>query len=297
MYYESYYGAAHLGSGSYLQHYGVLGMKWGVRRFQNKDGTLTAAGKKRRGVLDSPEQDTMDLLGRQRNSSQYVKRISDNDVIIKKGYELSRLASINEPIDEKRKYVTVNDSDLNDYELGNPLGADTEYRYEVTTDIKVGSGRVLLNQLLKENGNQLVKDVLKRSSYNYTVGDTDFRKVYDKYKNVSIKEIFNTIEDDYDAYENSASTDLGKEAMLKLDAGRNYVHKSLMKNTKLADKVFGNLKSDGYDAVIDLEDRIAGASMPVILLNPKNNIKIKKIYYGGSDFTSMFDEHGKFIRN
>lgn len=31
----------------YLQHYGILGMKWGVRRFQNKDGTLTAKGKKR----------------------------------------------------------------------------------------------------------------------------------------------------------------------------------------------------------------------------------------------------------
>lgn len=31
----------------YLAHHGIKGQKWGVRRFQNKDGTLTDAGKKR----------------------------------------------------------------------------------------------------------------------------------------------------------------------------------------------------------------------------------------------------------
>ena len=36
---------------NYLVHHGILGMKWGVRRFQNRDGSLTAEGRRR--YLDS----------------------------------------------------------------------------------------------------------------------------------------------------------------------------------------------------------------------------------------------------
>lgn len=32
-----------------LYHHGILGQRWGFRRFQNKDGSLTSAGKKRYG--------------------------------------------------------------------------------------------------------------------------------------------------------------------------------------------------------------------------------------------------------
>lgn len=34
-----------------LQHWGIRGMRWGIRRYQNKDGSLTPAGEKRRAKL------------------------------------------------------------------------------------------------------------------------------------------------------------------------------------------------------------------------------------------------------
>ena len=53
-------------SGDALAHHGIRGMKWGVRRFQNKDGSLTAAGKKRRDKLESE----LEKLGGKKGSSE-----------------------------------------------------------------------------------------------------------------------------------------------------------------------------------------------------------------------------------
>lgn len=60
----------------YLAHHGILGQKWGVRRFQNEDGTYTEAGKERYGK-NVPEGKTR--YGRGKNIAKEYRKIRNEE--------------------------------------------------------------------------------------------------------------------------------------------------------------------------------------------------------------------------
>lgn len=74
----------------YLAHHGILGQKWGVRRYQNYDGSLTALGRKHRGLGEkgakSVVSDVKKLIknaqkaGAKRRAERAVKREEDKAV-------------------------------------------------------------------------------------------------------------------------------------------------------------------------------------------------------------------------
>lgn len=65
-----------------LEHFGVKGMKWGVRRYQNADGTLTEAGKKKLEKYRTKEQAKV-IKRYERTKSgdlKYARRAKDQEL-------------------------------------------------------------------------------------------------------------------------------------------------------------------------------------------------------------------------
>ena len=58
-----------------LYHHGILGQKWGIRRYQNTDGSLTNAGKKRYSGNSEPHPDYMKA-----HTKKKVSEMSDEEL-------------------------------------------------------------------------------------------------------------------------------------------------------------------------------------------------------------------------
>lgn len=122
MYYESE---------NYLAHHGIKGQKWGVRRFQNADGTRTAAGRKR----------------------EKANREADHDKLVKS---------------TNVKELYKNRNQLSDKELQDRLNRlRNEQALEQMAHAKKNEGKRVAKQILADSGKEILKETAKTTMKPY----------------------------------------------------------------------------------------------------------------------------------
>lgn len=126
-----------LGPNGELYHWGIKGMKWGQRRYQNKDGSLTPEGRKRYAdELAKVEAETKKLKAEQRNKARTAVKMNKLDEAKKELAALKSKAKSkkgNEPESEpetdaqKRERILKNPT-AKDVVANSHLFSDTELR-------------------------------------------------------------------------------------------------------------------------------------------------------------------------
>lgn len=141
-----------------LYHYGVSGMKWGVRRYQNKDGSLTSAGKKR------ANRDLSDLSNNKKkqyspNANKWVKEDLERSKRLADASSqmTGNLKRINEDRNKKAPKATMDLSNMTDKELRDQINrAFLEKQYnDMFAPQETSKGREYASAVLENAGNVL----------------------------------------------------------------------------------------------------------------------------------------------
>lgn len=108
-----------------LYHWGIKGMKWGVRRFQNPDGTLTAQGKQRYKDYKSDQSTRRNLTRHVAADKKNLKARGEAMNEVTKNYndaqEQMRKASSKVFISKKKRQELVDEADANLTKAGEEL--------------------------------------------------------------------------------------------------------------------------------------------------------------------------------
>ena len=133
-----------------LYHHGVKGQRWGIRRYQNKDGSLTNAGKRKAAKM---KKEYSNLTGKQLRQLPSKKTSSETPSTKKK--------TISEMSDDELREKT------NRYILEKNY-IDAKRNYESLTPKQVSKGRVFMEHLVTKVVTPALTEVGKRVVQNYT---------------------------------------------------------------------------------------------------------------------------------
>lgn len=154
-----------------LYHYGVLGMKWGVRRYQNKDGSLTKAGQKRYNKEMAKVREKNKALNNSIKTKAKLekldskkKELKEKEKSFKNGKSASDMVKKDETSTKSKKI-----SDMSDDELRATLNRmqmekntmDLQRQISSLNAQNVSTGRKIVNTVMKDVVAPALKDAGK----------------------------------------------------------------------------------------------------------------------------------------
>lgn len=262
-----------------LYHYGVKGMKWGIRRYQNKDGTLTSKGKKRYEKSNDNSNDEDEIKN---NKSRKI--LTKRNIAIGATAVGASLAVMGAMYVYKKSNPTIHVKYMNFGEIIdiNSLSSKDIVVKKGTKFHRVSSKSV---EDYAEDGKRIYTSYLKSDARIYK---EEMPKFIRKWGNQGI-----ISDDGKTSYEHimkmnkdikAPSKKLMAEIYMKVtgnnevDSGRYQRFMENLNNNDNPDtkKFFQYVKNLGYNAILDENDAGNFTKSPLILLNPKDDIETSK---------------------